>query len=102
MFIFTRIGPITDTLLNVEYESDSSNYSVASEGHMHTNLHTVVYLLQARPVEPEKQPLLPNGSETTFVSRQLLGKHVPAVTDTHATIEVLSEMVFSALSVERG
>jgi hypothetical protein len=29
----------------------------------------LVYLLKARTVEPEKQPLLVNGSETTFVSR---------------------------------
>jgi hypothetical protein len=27
-------------------------------------------LLKARIVEPEKQPLLANGSETSFVSRQ--------------------------------
>jgi hypothetical protein len=47
----------------------------------------VAYLLKARTVEPEKQPLPTNGSETTFVSRQRLGKHVPAATDTHATIE---------------
>jgi hypothetical protein len=49
----------------------------------------VAYLLKARTVKPEKQPLLANGSETTFVSGQRLGKHVPAATDTHATIEVL-------------
>jgi hypothetical protein len=30
----------------------------------------VAYLLKARTVEPEKQPLLGNGYETTFVSRQ--------------------------------
>jgi hypothetical protein len=30
----------------------------------------VAYLLKARIVEPEKQPLLADGSETTFVSRQ--------------------------------
>jgi hypothetical protein len=30
----------------------------------------VAYLLKARTVEPEKQPLLANGSEATFVSRQ--------------------------------
>jgi hypothetical protein len=30
----------------------------------------VAYLLIARTVEPEKQPLLANGSETTFISRQ--------------------------------
>jgi hypothetical protein len=53
-------------------------------------------------VEPEKQPLLANGSGTTFVSRQRLGKHVPAATDTHATIEVLLSMVFSTRSVQRG
>jgi hypothetical protein len=28
--------------------------------------HIVAYLLKARTVEPEKQPLLGNGSETTF------------------------------------
>jgi hypothetical protein len=32
--------------------------------------HIVAYLLKARTVEPEKQPLLANGSETKFVSRQ--------------------------------
>jgi hypothetical protein len=37
----------------------------------------------------------------TAVSRQRLGKHVPAATDTHATIEVLLEMVFSVLSVPK-
>jgi stage III sporulation protein SpoIIIAA len=53
-------------------------------------------------VEPEKQPLLANGSETTFVSKQRLGKHVPAATDTHATIEELLETVFYTRSVQRG
>jgi hypothetical protein len=33
-------------------------------------LHVVAYLLEARTVEPEKQPLLVNSSETTFISRQ--------------------------------
>jgi hypothetical protein len=46
--------------------------------------------------------VLANGSNTTFVSRQQLGKHVPAATDTHATIEVLLETVFSTRSVQRG
>jgi hypothetical protein len=36
-------------------------------------------------VEPVKPPLLAKGSETTFVSRQGLGKHVPTATDTNAT-----------------
>jgi hypothetical protein len=53
-------------------------------------------------VEPEKQPLLANGSETTFASRQRLGKHVPAATDTHATIDALLETVFSTRSVQSG
>jgi hypothetical protein len=34
------------------------------------SLFTVAYLLKARTVESEKQPLLANSSETTFVSRQ--------------------------------
>jgi hypothetical protein len=35
-----------------------------------TCFRIVAYFLKARTVEPEKQPLLANGSETTFVSRQ--------------------------------
>jgi hypothetical protein len=62
----------------------------------------VAYLLKSRNVEPEKQPSLANGSETTLVSRQWLGKHVPAATDMHATIEVLLETVFSTRPVQRG
>jgi hypothetical protein len=31
---------------------------------------TVAYLFKARTVEPEKQLLLANSSETTFISRQ--------------------------------
>jgi hypothetical protein len=38
---------------------------------------TVAYLLKVGTAEPEKQPLLANDPETTFVSRQRLGKHVP-------------------------
>jgi hypothetical protein len=63
--------------------------------------YTVVYLLKARTVEWEKQPLLGNGSGTTFVSTQRLGKHVPAATDTHATTEVQLETVFSTRLVWR-
>jgi hypothetical protein len=55
--------------------------------------YNVAHLLIARTVEPEKQPLVANGSET-FVSRKRLGKHVPAAMDTHATIEILLDMVF--------
>jgi hypothetical protein len=34
------------------------------------------------------------------VSRQRLDKHVPVATDTHATIEVLLEMVFYSVRAE--
>jgi hypothetical protein len=37
-------------------------------------LAVVAYLLKPSIVEPEKQSLLANGSETTFVSRQRLSK----------------------------
>jgi hypothetical protein len=49
----------------------------------------------------QRQPLLANDSETTFVSRQRLCKHVPAATDTHSTVEVLLETLFSTRSVQR-
>jgi hypothetical protein len=62
----------------------------------------MAYLLKARTMEPEKQRLLANGSETTFISRQRLGKHVFSATDTHTTIEVLLETMFSTQSVEMG
>jgi hypothetical protein len=65
-------------------------------------LSIAAYLLKARTVEPEKQPLLVNGYKTTFISRQQLGKHVPAATDTHATIEVLLETLFTIQSVQKG
>jgi hypothetical protein len=56
-------------------------------------INTAAYLLKANTEEPEKQPLLANGTETTFVSGQRLGKHVHATTDKHATIVALLEMV---------
>jgi hypothetical protein len=36
------------------------------------------------------------------VSRQRIGKHVPAATNTHATIELLLETVFPPWSVQMG
>jgi hypothetical protein len=60
----------------------------------------VPYLLKARTVGPEKTPLLLSASETTYVSRQRLGKHVAAATDTHAAIEVLLETVLSTRSAK--
>jgi hypothetical protein len=62
----------------------------------------MAHLLKTRTVEPEKQPLLANGSETTFIFRQRLGKHVADATDTHATIEMLLKTVYSTGSVQRG
>jgi hypothetical protein len=57
-------------------------------------LYIVAYVLKARTVEPYKQPLLANGYETSFVSRQMLGKHIPAATNTHETIEILWKRYF--------
>jgi hypothetical protein len=39
--------------------------------------------------------------KTTAVCRQLIGKHVPVATDTHATIKLLLQTVFSTRSVQR-
>jgi hypothetical protein len=56
---------------------DKANFAVTlgpawvSVTHFVTRVkNTVAYFLDARTVESEKQPLLANGSETTFVSRQ--------------------------------
>jgi hypothetical protein len=54
-----------------------------------------------RKKQTEKQPLLMNGSETTLIFRQWLGKHVPVAMDMCETIEVLLETVFSTWSVLR-
>jgi hypothetical protein len=62
----------------------------------------VAYWLKARTVEPETHLLLANSSETTFVSRQQLGKHVTMATDMPATTDVLLKMVFYTLSVKSG
>jgi hypothetical protein len=57
----------------------------------------LAYLLKARTEEPKKHPLLENGSEIIFVSRQRLGENVPAATYTHAKIEVLLKTGFSTV-----
>jgi hypothetical protein len=57
----------------------------------------VTFLLKERTVELEKEPLSANGSQTTFVSRQRLGKHIPAATDEHVTIEIMLEMRVSTV-----
>jgi hypothetical protein len=53
------------------------------------DVDTEAYLLKAKIVELEKQPLLASGSETTFVSRQRHDEHVPQPTDAYATIDEL-------------
>jgi hypothetical protein len=78
----------TNNLINLSYLSSQNNF--------------VAYLLKARTVAPEKQPLLANGAETTFVSRQRLGKHVPAATDTHYNNIGTVGNVFSTRSMQRG
>jgi hypothetical protein len=55
----------------------------------------VTYLLKARIVAPEKQPLLASGFKTTFISLQRLGKYVLPAMDKHATIKLLLERVRS-------
>jgi hypothetical protein len=37
-----------------------------------------------------------------LISRQRIGKHVPAATNTYTTIEILLETVFSTRSVQSG
>jgi hypothetical protein len=62
----------------------------------------VAYLLKAGAMEPERRQFLASGSGTTFVSRQRLGKRIPAPTDTHATVEILLETACSARCVQGG
>jgi hypothetical protein len=51
--------------------SSLSSYLHGTESSLGNNgKYIVTYLLKAITVEPEKQPLLANGSETIFVSRQ--------------------------------
>jgi hypothetical protein len=64
-----------------------------------TKLETyiVAYLLKARTVKPEIKPLLANGSETTFVSRQGLDKHVPAANNTRNNKRIVGRIIFYAV-----
>jgi hypothetical protein len=48
-------------------KSPEANYQVSTSKEEEDN---VAYMLKTRTVDPEKQPLLANGSETTFVSMQ--------------------------------
>jgi hypothetical protein len=67
---------------------------------VHFNI--VADMLKARTVEPDKLPLLANGSQPTFVSWQRLGKHIRVATDTHATTEVLLATKLSTRAVQTG
>jgi hypothetical protein len=53
----------------------------------------VTYLLKARTVKPERQPLLANGTET-FVSRQRSQTAGSRGKSPHETVEILLETVF--------
>jgi hypothetical protein len=55
-------------------------------------VNIVTWRLKAGIVEPEK----------TSITRQRLGKQVPAATDTQATAEELLEMMFPIRSVQSG
>jgi hypothetical protein len=64
------------------------------------------YLTQAHNKHRHTEPLLCNDLEiskyTRTVSRQRLGEHVPAATETHVTIEILLETAFSTQSLQRS
>jgi hypothetical protein len=47
-----------------------------------------------------KATTLANGSETTFVSRQRLVKHVPVATDTNATVGTVGNVVSYSVRVK--
>jgi hypothetical protein len=57
----------------------------------------VAYLLRAGTGKPKKQPLLLNGSETTFISRQQL-----QTKSLHTTVEALLEMGFYMVVHAKG
>jgi hypothetical protein len=60
------------------------------------------WLAQSRNAEPLLRNYREISKYARVVSRQRLGKNVPAVTDTHATIEVLLETLFSTSSEQRS
>jgi hypothetical protein len=64
--------------------------------HVNSIVH-IVAICSKQELWSQGKPLLANGSETTFISRQQLDKHVPTATD--ATIEVI---VFPTWSMQRG
>jgi hypothetical protein len=76
---------------------------VHPERAVYIRLHYLLWhICSKQELWKEKQPLLANCSETTFVSRQRIGKHVYVAMDTHATMEVLLEQVFPTRSVQSG
>jgi hypothetical protein len=86
----------------VPHTNTNTLHSLGNAIGSHLVQDNVAYVLIARSVEPEKQLLVANDSETTIISTQQLGKHVPVATDTHATIEVLLETVYSTWCVQGG
>jgi hypothetical protein len=53
-----------------EYKSGFMTTAMCASVNKEHVINNLAYLLKSRTVEPEKQPLLENGSEKTFVSRQ--------------------------------
>jgi hypothetical protein len=84
------------------HTNTNTSHSLGNAIGSHFVQDNVAYVLKARSMEPEKQLLLANGSEPTIISTRQLSKHIPVATDTHATIEVLLETVFSTWSVQGG
>jgi hypothetical protein len=73
-----------------------------SQNLLRRQYHIVAYLLKARTVEPEKQPLLANGSESAFVSTQRRSKHISAATNPDATIKELCFLLVRAEGLQAG
>jgi hypothetical protein len=63
-------------------------------------LKIVTYLLQARTVEPEKQPLLVNGSGTNLFLGNNSKQMGACGNSPRAAAEILLEMVFSTVVLE--
>jgi hypothetical protein len=86
----------------VRLNGRNGDTSISYSGREAVRRGIVSYLLKARTVEPEEQPLLGNRPANTPVARQWLNsRYVMAVTDTYATIEEMLEAVFSVPSVPR-
>jgi hypothetical protein len=110
--ILSQMNPAHVTYFH-DYHIKISEYSIKwrsfpfhAENLYGCQVSIVAYLLKARTAETEKQPLLANGSEITFVSRQhilnkqeyttaakeRLGKHVLEATDIYVVRAEMLEL----------